>query len=77
MSINITHTPDKAWALIHKFDWGTAILGKYCWKDSTENEYKKKIFKTRREAREAKKTCCYDKTRVVRIEINLKVIGID
>ena len=74
MNYNIKSHVDKAWVLTYKFDWGTAMLGKYCWKDATEDEYKIKIFRTRQQARKAQKTCCYEKTKIVRVNINISAV---
>lgn len=60
-----------AWALMYKFDWGYALLGKYCWMNAPLLEGPIKTFYTRREAREAKKTCCYKRAVPVKVKIVL------
>ena len=58
-----------AWALTHKFDQGTRMLGKHCWKDATIDNLPTKVFRTRQQARDARKDCCYKKTKVVKVVI--------
>lgn len=67
--------PQKMWALYRDFDWGRSLLGKYCWSDAIEQEYKTKLFRTRQQARDARKTCCYKDAKVVKVTISIQMAG--
>lgn len=56
------------WVLAMKGSGGR-MLGKFCWTDARLGEFPIKIFYTRREAREAKKTCCYRDALPVKVNI--------
>ncbi len=69
----------KAWGLLGEFDWGPALLGRGCWQPVLEADPPRvpRLFRTRSLAREAKKTCCYQATKVVKAKINVKVVPVD
>lgn len=49
----------RAWCLKGRIAGKHRLLGPYCWPESDPSDFYVRLFKTRREAREAKKTCCY------------------
>jgi len=65
--------PQPMWALGRTFDWGFSLLGKYCWPDATEAEYKTRLFRTRQQARDSRDTCCYKDARVVKVNVTINV----
>lgn len=76
----------KYWALSKKFGHYQLLLGKYCWltvnrpnndvmlTDIKNNDTNIALFKTRKQARKAQRTCCYGATRVERVLITIEVI---
>ena len=63
-----------AWALSYKFDDGTRILSKYCWKDTTIDDLPTKVFRTRQHARDARKSCRFKKAKVVKVIISIELL---
>jgi len=69
----MTYT-EKRWALVTEFDWGLDFLGKYCHLDATPNEPIIRTFRTRAEARLAKKQASYSsESRVVAAEVITRI----
>lgn len=46
---------ERRWALAIHFDFGWRFLGRYCWRDGKESEPRARTFRTRAEARLARK----------------------
>ena len=65
------------WALSHKFDWGRSLLGPGCWMlwhPAGGWAVRIRLFRTRKQAREAQADCCYKPTRVERVRVVVEVI---
>ena len=70
----------KLWALSVKEDNERLFLGPYCWPNETPItvlDDSAKLFNTRKEARKAKKTCCYKKTHVEQVLVTVEPIEHD
>ena len=61
------------WVLVMKGSGGR-ILGKFCWEGASFTEFPIKIFNTRREARNARGTCCYKDAVPVKVSIIIEAI---
>jgi len=75
-AMKMTTEKVKAWAISKNFDWGTVFLGKYCFRElkTRNSETYPTLFYTRKQAREAKKICCYKDAVVRRVEVTIKQI---
>lgn len=69
------------WGISYKFDYGRSLLGSYCWEAPVNlaevHGIRTAIFRTRKQARKAQKTCCYKKTRIERLCVTVEAIGDD
>lgn len=56
----IVSRPYKMWALSYMFDDNRYFLDKFCWQPPDKSSWTGIVlFRTRKLAREAQKTCCY------------------
>ncbi len=60
------------WGLTIKLEDQRLLLGIYCWQPPLTSALRKALFRTRREAREAKRTCCYSDARVERVDVTIR-----
>lgn len=65
----------RRWAFVKKSfeDNNEYLLGKYAWPHARLEDPQIRTFATRREAREARATCCYKKVRIVRVDVSVVV----
>lgn len=66
--------PHKRTGWVLKMKKSGDMLGKFCWPNAKFEEFPIKIFYTRREAREAKKTCCYKDAVPVKVNVVIEAV---
>lgn len=65
----------RMWALGRNFDWGFGLLGKYAWPNAVDSDVSTKLFRTRQQARDARKSCCYKDAKVVSVMVTIEIKG--
>lgn len=61
-----------AWALAFEFDQGMQMLHKYDWEGAGINDLPTKVFRTRQQARDARRSCRFKKAKVVKVIISIE-----
>ena len=70
---------EKRWALVcnlkgYSFE-NEFFLGKYCWNDGAKNDLQVCTFRTRENARRAKKRLrCYKDSKIVKVEVEIRLV---
>jgi len=73
--MKVTISREKCWALSKQFLKNRCFLGLFCWDNFTSPGIMGvALFRTRKDAKKAQKTCFYLKTRVEKVRVTIEII---